>query len=457
MAGIGFELLQLWRKDTYQSVLRLYGLATVISSGPGLLIIASLAVVCFYSLFATPNQVIAHQFLAIAIYLLSLSMILSSLWQYTFFRFIADKIFLNQFDQVVPNVIGVLFIQLCASAILSFFLVFFVFPQSSVLLKLLMTTNFIVLNLIWLSTVLLTGFKSYRYLMLGFVIGYGVMIGLHFVIKNHSLPLLLVELLVAQVLLFIFIFASVLYAYPNRKLIRFEFLKKGNVHYFLMLTNLFYTVGIWVDKYLFWFNANTGATIFPPLRLSPVYDLPMFLGYLGIVPAAAAFMLQMEAKFSLLYPEYMKTIFRRGSLSEINTIKAELVLAGREAMVTLLKTQASITIILFLAAQFLLEYFNLNQLYLNLLLVVIVAVGLNVMLWGALNILYYITQYFQAFWVSVTFLVTNVVFTGISLQMGPFYYGYGFALSLLVSNVLALFFINKDFKDLNYTTFMMVD
>ena len=93
----------------------------------------------------------------------------------------------------------------------------------------------------------------------------------------------------------------------------------------------------------------------------------------------------------------------------------------------------------------------------NLLYIIYIAAGLNVIFWGLLNILYYTTNYLYAVYVSLLFLVTNFSFTLLSIQQGPSFYGYGFSFSLLISSAFALVFINAIFKDLTYNTFMMTD
>ena len=67
------------------------------------------------------------------------------------------------------------------------------------------------------------------------------------------------------------------------------------------------------------------------------------------------------------------------------------------------------------------------------------------------------TRYRQALYVGLVFVISNVAFTLGSFYAGPQYFGYGFALSLLLSSVLALIFLNENFKNFLYTTFMMTD
>lgn len=457
MAGIGFELKKLWAEGSYQSMIRAYGLSALMGSGPGLFIIMSLGLICFFTLFSTPSYLTSYKFLSIVTYLLSSSMIISSPLQYTFFRFLADKIFLKEFSEVTPNFIGVLLIQLSISICFAYPIVLYFFASHSFILKILLASNFIILSLIWLTVVLLTGLKSYRTIIWGFVLGYVAMIIVHFLIQKIEINWLLFELLLAQVILFIFLLHAILDYYPTNKCITFDFLKKENFYFSLMFSNFLYTLAFWIDKYLFWYTPDTSFVIYSPLRLSPLYDLPMFIAYLTIIPAIAVYILQMEGNFSLIYPKFMETIFNRKTMAEIEAVKLELVLAGREAVFSLFKTQAAVLVIMVLLSRYIFSLFEISTLYLDILFVLIVAVGLNVILWGLMNILYYLTQYRYAVYVSLIFLSTNLVFTLISLYVSPIFYGYGFALSMLFSIIAALIFLNKNFSNLEYTTFMMTD
>ena len=459
MAGIGFELVRLLNKNNYSGLLRAYGLTALIGAGPGLLIMFSLGIVCFFTLFTTPTSMIVRQFLVIVIYLFSSSMIISSFLQYTFFRFIADTVFLKKFELITPNFMGVLLLQFMASLCFSLPVVLYFFSEYSIILKILLISSFVVLSLIWISTVLLTGFKSYRRIIWAFVLGYTSMIMVHFSFEQmqNDVAFLLFEFLLAQCVLFVCLLHSIINYYPTNVLIKFDFLKRENLYYTLVFANFFYNLGFWIDKYLFWYNQNTGYDIFPPLHSSPIYDLPLFISSLTMLPGAAIFMLKLESSFSLIYPKVMDTIFRRKTLAEIDAVCNELVLSGRDAIYSLIKTQAAVVIIIILMAAFIFSVFNIIPIYLNLLFILIIAASLNVMLWALLSILYYMTKYLQALYVGLVFFLSNLTFTLVSLYAGPFYFGYGFSFSLLLAIIFALFFLNEDFKNIEYTAFMMTD
>lgn len=457
MAGIGFDLLRLVNQGSYRGLLGAYGLSALMSSGPSIFILIGIGTVCFSNYFLMNDNHTASQFLAIVIYLFSSSMIWSSFLQYTFFRFLADKIYVNDYNAIAPNYIGVLSIQTFISALFSIPVVFILFSEWNNNFKILLISNFIILTLIWISTVLLTGIKSYKQILWAFFIAYLMMIIVHLLSNRTDVNFLLFDFLLAQVILLIILLHAILDYYPTNKLIRFSFLKHENLYYSLIISNFFFTFGFWIDKYIFWFNPDTSYPIFSPLRAAPLYDFPMFIAYIAILPSMAVFLFHIEAKFSMIYPEFMKSIFSRKTLDEITAIKYELTISGRKTIISLFKTQYTIVVIMFLCASYVFSVFEIIPVYLNLLFILIIATSLNVILWGIINILYYMTRYTQAVYVSLIFASSNTLFTLLSLKAGPYFFGYGLCLSLLLSLCSALIFLNKSFNDLEYYTFMMTD
>lgn len=457
MAGIGFELAKLLKEGSYRSLIRAFGLTAFIGAGPGLFIILSLGIICFFSVFGAPSSQISRQFLTIIMYLLSSSMIISAFFQYTFFRFVADRVFLEHFNLILPNFNGVMLVQIVISGLFSIGILTYFFSDYSLFFKMLLLANEIMLSLIWLITILLTGLKSMRRIVWGFGLAYAAMIILHFAIAMPSLDILLFEFLWAQIILFLFLMYAVIHCYPSPVWIRFDFLKKENRYYSLLWANFFYTAGFWVDKYLFWFNPSTGYCLTPPLYVSPVYDIPMFVASLTSIPAMTSFILYMESQFAIIFPKLMETVFKHKSLADILIVRNELVASAQSAVYHLLKMQAGLVIICCLSASFIFELFKITSLSLYVLFILLVGVALQVILWALLSILYYLTQYRAALKVGFLFCMSNFLLTQASISTGPEYYGYGYCFSLLLSISYALWCLNNGFRDILYHTFMMTD
>ncbi|MFS9669432.1 exopolysaccharide Pel transporter PelG, partial [Klebsiella pneumoniae] len=72
----------------------------------------------------------------------------------------------------------------------------------------------------------------------------------------------------------------------------------------LMLIGLLYNLGIWLDKFMFWYAPGTGQQVFGPLNASVIYDIPVFLAYLGIIPGMAVFLVRIETDFVEYYDAF---------------------------------------------------------------------------------------------------------------------------------------------------------
>jgi len=72
MAGIGFELRKLLKRDTFSSLLQTYGYAGIISSGPWVLSIFAVLLIGFISLPVVIPPVLVSQFQTSITYLIAI-------------------------------------------------------------------------------------------------------------------------------------------------------------------------------------------------------------------------------------------------------------------------------------------------------------------------------------------------------------------------------------------------
>lgn len=223
----------------------------------------------------------------------------------------------------------------------------------------------------------------------------------------------------------------------------------------LMLTGLFYNLGIWIDKFIFWFHPLTGSTVIGPLRASLVYDLPVFLAYLAIIPGMAVFLVRMETDFVEYYDRFYDAVREGGSLSYIREMKDEMVRVAREGLYDIIKIQAIATIVVIVAGRQLLQWAHISEIHLPLLSVQVVATGFQVVLLGLLNVFFYLDKRNRVLLLTALFTALNLAFTLISIQLGPFYYGYGFALALMMTIAVGMALLDNDLDKLEYETFML--
>ncbi|HAB63270.1 MAG TPA: histidine kinase, partial [Pseudomonas sp.] len=166
-------------------------------------------------------------------------------------------------------------------------------------------------------------------------------------------------------LFFMFLF-DILREYPARQLVAFDFFKRKQVYVSLLLTGLCYNLGIWIDKIIFWFNPSTSSHVIGPLRASMLYDLPIFLAYLAIIPGMAVFLVRIETDFAEWYDRVFSAIRGGETLQHIGQLKQQMILSVRQGLLEICKVQGLTVVLLFLIAPKLLAWLGISAFYLPL-------------------------------------------------------------------------------------------
>ena len=137
MAGIGFELRRLLRKDTLLGLIRAYAYAGVISSGPWVLSIIGILIIGIFSLgIVIPNAAVT-QFQVTVTYLIAVSLTLTGIVQLAFTRFCADRSFEKREDLILPNFGGITLLVTIFAGLLSLPVAMFLFPEQNILFRVL--------------------------------------------------------------------------------------------------------------------------------------------------------------------------------------------------------------------------------------------------------------------------------------------------------------------------------
>ncbi|SHO56902.1 exopolysaccharide Pel transporter PelG [Vibrio quintilis] len=452
MAGIGFEIRKILKKNSLLSVFQAYGYAGIIGSGPWLLSILALMVIGILSVGIVLPQSLIIQFLVSVTYMMAASLILTGGLQLMLTRFAADLFFRRQDQQVLPNLLGSLLLTTIAALVIA--LLVWPFLPLPALSKLLLIAGFVCLCNQWLGVIFLSGMKEYRAIVLVMIGGYATMILLASMLRFWGLDGLYCSFFVGEAILMFSFLLMIVRRYPGDRLIRFDFLRPDQVFYGLFFCGLFYNAGVWADKIIFWFMPYTSVEILGPMRASPIYDLPIFLAYLSVIPGMAVFLVRMETDFVEHYDHFYHAVRTDSSLDEIYQLKDNMVRTAQAGIYEIFKVQGITLVFLLLWGGELLQYFGIDVNYRSLLNIDLVGVALQVVMLSVFNIMYYLDKRKSVLVLNGLFLAANTLFTLLTIYLGPYFYGYGFVLACLVTTVAGLLWLNKQFHELEYETFM---
>jgi uncharacterized membrane protein len=456
MAGIGFEIRKILERDTFLSLLEAYGFAGLISSGPWVLSILGVMIIGILSYNMVAPQTLIVQFLVSVTYLMAFSLIITGTLQLMFTRFIADRLFEFKKSIILPNMLGALMLTTLVSGLFGFAILMLFFSQP-LFYRLLMLANFVALCNLWIVVIFLSSMKTYLLIVGLFFVGYAIAVisALTLSSMGYGLDGLLLGVLCGHsFLLFSFLFV-IIREYPGERLVAFDFMKRGQVFVSLAFTGLFFNLGVWADKLVFWFYPDTSQLVIGPLRASLIYDLPIFLAYLSIIPGMAVFLVRMEADFAEQYDLFYTAIREGDTLQRIFYRKDRMIYTARQGIYEIFKVQGITVVLLLLWGKDILELIGISTLYVRLFYIDVVGVSVQVLLLSIMNVLFYLDGRKIALFLSGLFLILNTGLSALSIHLGASFFGYGFTIAMALTSIIGLALLSRKMDRLEYETFML--
>jgi uncharacterized membrane protein len=451
VAGIGFRLRRLIAEHTLGGWLRAHLYGAVISSGPWLVSVLALA-----SLAVLVRRSVGHAdenlFRAMIVYTYTGTLITTGGPQMVVTRHLADCLYLADtaaFARVYRRV-------LAATALghLALGALFYGFaPDLSLSVRVLGAVLFAVVACTWMVMAFVGAALHYRSVVVASVAGYAAGVGAGAALAIHwGLPGQLAGFTLGQ--------AVILFALCGRVEREFRDPGPGDTrglarafgrHRALGAAGALYGAAIAVDRVVFW-TSEVGERIHGWFYGS-LYDVPVFLAFVSVVPALAVFFVNVETDFQARYRVYYGAVTRRGTLAQILGAKAEMVAALRDGLRRVLLVQAPVTLVLVALAPQLGRALDLDGVQVAILRAALVGAALHALaLFGTIVLLYFDRRR-AALEVTALFFAANLGLTLATTVLGPRVWGHGYALAALAACLLACQRLSATLDDLEYLTF----
>ena len=456
MAGIGFELRKLLRKNTLVGLVEAYAYAGIIGSGPWVFSIVGILLIGLFSASVVVPSSLVTQFQTSVTYLVASSLILTGLVQLAFTRFISDRLFEKKRDLILPNLHGLMVVVVTFASVFGTACLFFLLPGLGLIYRLLMLAGFVLMCGVWVLTILLSGMKRYKAIVVLFGVAYTLIVLSALWLRAYGLEGLLGGFVFGNFILLAGMWGMTVKEFSLQKtLISFEFAQRKLLYPTLIAIGLLYNLGIWIDKFMFWYFPPTSEAIIGHLRASLIYDIPVFLSYLSIIPGMAVFLVRIETDFVEYYDKFYDAVREGGSLEYIESMRDEMVYSIQQGLSEIAKIQTLAVLITFVAGPALLRTLGISELYLPLLHVQVIGAGLQVGLMAILNVFFYLDQRKLVLLLCIEFVVLNVALTALTLWFGAALYGYGFTVAVLITLCTGLVMLSRQLGRLEYETFML--
>jgi polysaccharide biosynthesis protein PelG len=457
MAGIGFALDRLYRSGSIADRMASFAHASIIAAGPCLL-----SVLCIWLISATISELEGKTtiaaFRALIIYSFALSFVITAPIALVAARFISDKLH----DHDVAAVSGIMLAAfgysamiIVAVAALLFGVVLDLDPAASVAA----VANCALIALVWVACLFCSVTRDYTSVTAYFAVG--LLLAVIAVTKGYNLrPDLAIMLWGFNIGLGVTLFGLL-----ARIIATFPFavtsisapagaLARATCRYWpIALGGLFGATGAWVDKWVVWLSPF-GVQIQNGLLHAPLYDSAMFVSYLVVIPAYAAFVVHLEVKFFRNYRLFYSSILEHGTLAQIRAHGRRLRDETIASLSGITVPQLAVCALVAVSAPALIDLLDMQFRQVGTLRLGVIGAAFQFLFITCSSLTLYFDRRIVFLVLQTVFLVLNASLTWALLPLGPTYLGLGFLAASAISALIAYLALVRTLYRLDYLTFI---
>lgn len=300
----------------------------------------------------------------------------------------------------------------------------------------------------------MTALKNYRAVLIGFAAGGGVALLAGWAFSGRwGVPGAMLGFTAGHALLLLILCGAIFKELGSFEVGQADFLVCFRKYWDLALGGLFYNLGIWIDKFLYWWVDPAAEPVAGILHTAPIYDRVVYFSFLAIVPGMAVFLLKLETQFALKNESFYQHVLKKGTLRQIVRLKEEMIESLRDGFALLLKVQGLCTAALVLGADRILGLLGLGAVQAGVFQISLLGGFLLVVFLATLTVLYYLDKRRDALWCVVVFTLLNGAVTGMTIVAGERWYGLGFLVAAAVGLFVAALRVNHHLQNLDYDVF----
>lgn len=342
-------------------------------------------------------------------------------------RYIADRIFEERFDSVLPCFYGGLCLNLvlCSLIGIPFYTRAVIAGDIEPLYSFICFCGFIILSLTFYCMLYLSITKDYRKISLFFAIGSlsSIILCLLFIRVFH-MPIaygMLLALVCGFFLIAVCEFACIRMYFSGNDQTYGEFLGYFRKFWPLAVTNLFYSVALYIHNFIFW-TTPEHLVVSNTYICYPVYDMATCIAMFTNISASVILITQIELHFHERYKAYSEAVIG-GRLADIKKAKKRMFTLLSNQLIDVARNQFIISVIIYLLCMVFLPRYGFAGLVMDIYPCMAAGYFLIFLLYATIIYLYYFSDLTGALLTSVTFLLVTGLVSLIALDLPPIWYG----------------------------------
>ncbi len=452
MAGIGFVLRKMSQQDNLSGWIRAHINSVILATGPWIF-----TILAFWFIRVTVAPFMDSEesvdFMTIIIYNFSFSSIFCGLINLVATRYIADCIYRKDTSSIPSMMITIVLLTLLTQTPLAIWFYFKVLNLGKYV-ALFAVMNYLIVSMIWLTSIFLTTIKNYNAVTFAFgsglILGTGAAYGLG---CFYALSGVMGGFNIGLGCCLALLMACILSEYPYPLKLSWSIILYMKRYWILILSGFAYNMALWIDKLIMWF-APDSSLLESGIRVNFNYDSAMFMAYLSIIPALGVFMFSLETNFHEKWITFYNDINNKANFAQIKQNQIDLIDSVKRGINSFVAFQGFFTLILILTAPELLHLIGVSMLRLGAFRFGLAGVFFHMLVLFLTIILSYFDCKRSILLIQTTFFVFNGVLTYLAMQTDFVYYGIGYMIAAMITFAVAAVITIRELKLLPYHSFV---
>lgn len=453
MAGIGFQLKELYDQSNFLGQLRAMSFSAIVATGPMFLTILLITVVREWLLALGAPQAEVLLFMSTTQYAFIFSQLLTGGFLFLIARYVADQTFLEQETKVLSSLYGVLALTFVLGFVIS--VLFYWNSPLPFAYKFTSYLFFVELIGIWILSMYVSALKDYKRIIVSYFVGIAVSFFVSWIMIQwfdlSTAFAMMISLAIGFGIVYGLLFRYVKLYFQVDDKNYFDFLRYLERYPVLFAIGFFYYLGLYGHSFIVW-QSSYQLVVAYTFRIAPFYDVPIFYAYLSVLPALVLFMVTIETKFYVTYKKYYSRILNGSSLSEIENAKREMFRVLRLELLFLAQIQLLVVLVALFLGLTLLPSIGVTQGQLDIYIYAVVGSWFIGILINVFMLMLYFDYRRSALTVVLLFSVVTMAVTALSLvtwvPLGANLF-VGGAIAMLTSIAL----MTSGLNDIDYATF----
>lgn len=453
MAGIGFQLKELYNQSSFFKQLRAYGYSAITATGPMFLSILIILATREWMFHLSFSSIELNLFMAAVEYAFVFSQLLTGGLVFVISRYVADQAFMEKEENVISSMFGAIAITVVAGFLAAVF--FYWNSPLTLLFKLLTYLFFTELSIIWILSMYISALKDYRKIVKGYVVGV-IIAGIIVYFLTGPLGIqtasaAFVGMDIGFLVIMMFLTRDIIHYFQINNRQYFHFLTYIEKYPALFLIGVTYYFGLYGHNFAAWMSERS-FVVEETFLIAPFYDTPVFYAYLSVLPALILFMVTLETTFYTSYKKYYGRVLNGFPLQDIDSARMEMYRVLKLEIFFLAQVQMIVTFLfLYLGVRFL-PFIGLTQDQIDIFMIVVLGGWFLSLMITIFLILLYFDERKASLAITGPYAIGSFLINLVCIYLFNIY-GAGLFFAAIIGAVTASWLLVSRLNEIDYTTY----